>query len=127
MSETWKEYIDRHRNDPKERAITEKYLGALGDSKPVKSAYWNAVLRGDETTALIIIIYRDIFRLREAAKQDPWFTKRLEQRIAEVKALEASQRTYTPTSTEKTELQEKIKLPSASPGSATHTAKSRHA
>lgn len=92
MSETWKEYIDRHRNDPKEQAITEQYLGVLGDTKPVKSAYWNAVLRGDEVAARIILIYRDIFRLREDAKRDPRFSKHLERRIAEVKALEASQR-----------------------------------
>lgn len=90
MSETWEEYIERYRSNPEERATAEAYLEDLGDAQPVKSAYWQAILRGDQDAARIIIIYRDIFRLRKKAKHDPNAARLLAGRIQEVKELEAA-------------------------------------
>lgn len=90
MSETWEEYINRYRDGSPERADIARYLEMMGDAQPVNSAYWEAILRGDEDAARLILLHRRIFTFKEDARRDPerW-SGFVEYLIGEAKKLEA--------------------------------------
>lgn len=90
MSWSLKESVEKQSQNPEERASLEEHLERVGDTQPVKSAYWRALRDGDVKTVDKILTAKAIFRAREKAKTDPGEARYLEHLLQHLKKLEAA-------------------------------------
>lgn len=71
MSWSLKEAVKKYSTDPKEREKVEQYIATIGDDKPEKLAYWQAIQRNDVTTVDRMLTRKDIERTRQRLKSSP--------------------------------------------------------
>ncbi len=82
-------------SEPKLRADMERALEMWGDTQPVRSAYWRAILDGDVYTAQKIQLHKKIFQYKEKARTRPAFAGYVEYLLTKDKVLDFKRKVVT--------------------------------